>query len=88
MGLKVVDVALGDYHTLALTEDGNVWTWGYAGKKGMFNWMVTQEVGALGHGDLEPHFLPKRVEFFAENGIKIKEISCGLYHCNALSEDN
>jgi len=31
-GLKVVDVALGDYHTLALTDDGNVWTWGYAGK--------------------------------------------------------
>ena len=41
MGLKVVDVALGDYHTLALTEDGNVWTWGYAGKKGMFNWMYS-----------------------------------------------
>ena len=41
LGLKVIDVALGDYHTLALTEDGNVWTWGYAGKKGMFNWMYS-----------------------------------------------
>jgi len=54
----------------------------------MFNWMVTQEVGALGHGDLEPHFAPKRVEFFAENNIKIKSISSGLYHCNALSTDD
>ena len=53
-GLKVVDVCLGEYHTMALTEDGNVWTWGYAGKKGMFNWMYTQEIGALGHGDKEP----------------------------------
>lgn len=50
--------------------------------------MVTQEVGALGHGDLEPHFAPKRVEFFAENNIKIKSISSGLYHCNALSTDD
>lgn len=88
MGLKVVDVALGDYHTLALTEDGNVWTWGYAGKKGMFNWMYSQEVGALGHGDVEAQFTPKKVAYFEENGIKIKKISCGLYHCNALAEDN
>lgn len=36
---KVVDVALGEYHSIALTEDGNVWTWGYGGKKGFFNWM-------------------------------------------------
>ena len=36
---KVVDVAMGEYHTLALTEDGNVYTWGYGGKAGYFNWM-------------------------------------------------
>ena len=38
---RVVDVAMGEYHTLALTEDGNVYTWGYGGKKGFFNWMYT-----------------------------------------------
>lgn len=54
LGLKVVDCCLGEYHTMVLTDDGNVWTWGYAGKKGMFNWMYTQEIGALGHGDKEP----------------------------------
>ena len=36
---KVVDVALGEYHTVALIDDGSVYTWGYAGKKGYFNWM-------------------------------------------------
>ena len=44
MGLskqKVVDVAMGEYHTVALTEDGNIWTWGYGGKKGFFNRMYT-----------------------------------------------
>ena len=86
MGLKVVDVALGEYHTMALTDDGNVWTWGYAGKKGFFNWMYTQEIGALGHGDKEQHFMPTKVNFIEENGIKVAKISAGLYHCNVLTE--
>lgn len=41
MGLKIKDVALGEYHTFALDENGEVWTWGYAGKKGLFNWMYS-----------------------------------------------
>ena len=86
LGLKVVEVALGEYHTMALTDDGNVWTWGYAGKKGLFNWMYTQEIGALGHGDKELQFVPKKVNFEGDN-VKIKSISAGLYHCNALTED-
>ena len=88
MGLKVVDVVLGECHTMALTDDGSVWTWGYAGKKGFFNWMYTQEIGALGHGDKEPHFKPYKVEFFEKNKeIKVKSISAGLYHCNVLTEN-
>jgi alpha-tubulin suppressor-like RCC1 family protein len=78
---------LGEYHSIALAEDGSVWTWGYAGKKGFFNWMYSQEVGALGHGDKEPKFTPTKVQFFEDNDIKIKKISSGLYHCNALAEN-
>jgi len=29
--------------------------------------------------------LPKKVQMFEENDIKIKSISAGLYHCNALT---
>ena len=30
-GLKVRDVAVGDKHMCAITEDGSVWTWGSHG---------------------------------------------------------
>jgi len=40
-GVKVKDVHMGEYHTYVLTECGQVWTWGYGGKKGFFNWMYT-----------------------------------------------
>ena len=82
---KVVDVALGEYHSVALTDDGSVYTWGYAGKTGMFNWMYTQECGALGHGDKKHHFTPKKVEYFEKHGIKIKKITAGMYHTVALA---
>lgn len=85
--VKVKDFAAGEYHSIALGEDGSVWTWGYGGKKGMFSWMFTQEVGALGHGDIAPYFMPKRVSFFAENGLKVISIAAGNYHSVALCSD-
>ena len=83
--LKVKDVALGEYHTAVLTEDGSVYTWGYGGKTGFFNWMYTQEVGALGHGDKKHHFHPKKVEYFGKHNLKIDKIVAGMYHCAALT---
>lgn len=84
--IRVKDIQLGEYHSTALTEDGDVFTWGYGGKEGYFNWMVSQEVGALGHGDKAHHFKPKRVKYFVDNNIKIAQIGAGLYHNIALSE--
>jgi alpha-tubulin suppressor-like RCC1 family protein len=31
--LKVKQVSLGEHHTVALTDDGDVWTWGYGGRE-------------------------------------------------------
>lgn len=63
MGLKVKDVALGEYHTMAMTDDGNIWTWGYGGKQWIPNFIATK-CGALGHGDRKHHFSPKKGEIF------------------------
>lgn len=79
-------MSLGEYHTAALTTDGEVYTWGYGGKATLFNWMITQEVGGLGHGDKKHHFIPKKVEFFEKNNIKVSHITAGLYHTIAISD--
>lgn len=82
---------MGDYHSMALTDKGEVYTWGYGGKKGFLgllirgNRFVNIDYGALGHGDIEKHFVPKKVKFFEENGIKIKDIACGIRHCVVLT---
>lgn len=34
--LKVTQVAIGENHTVALTHDGDVWTWGYGGRSSNF----------------------------------------------------
>ena len=53
-GQRVVAVSAGGYHSLAITADGAVFTWG------------TGETGCLGHGeDLSNQLLPKKVEAWA-----------------------
>jgi len=37
----VKDVVLGEAHTLVLSDDGDVYSWGYGGKEGYFAWMVS-----------------------------------------------
>ena len=55
--LKVVQVALGEHHSVALTQDGDVWTWGYGGREqNMVMDLFFLQVGALGHGDNKTRF--------------------------------
>ena len=49
--------------------------------------MYTQEVGALGHGTLDPFFSPKKVQYFSDHKIKVSSIASGNYHCVAVTDD-
>jgi alpha-tubulin suppressor-like RCC1 family protein len=82
--IKVKKVCMGDFHTMALAEDGSVYTWGFGGKKGYLNTFFA-EAGALGHGDKMDTFIPKKVRFFEKNNIVVKDIGCGIRHSVALS---
>lgn len=66
---KVVQVECGKYFTVALTENGQVYTWGKGNK------------GALGHGDYGDKDIPTQIKDIP----KVKQISCGNSHVIALT---
>lgn len=59
--IKVVDIAAGNHFTVAVKEDGSVWSWGQ------------NNVGQLGLNNTDDQFLPKQIEDFAE----VKAVSAG-----------
>ncbi|CAN8299292.1 unnamed protein product [Cochlearia groenlandica] len=70
---KIVSIAAGEAHTIALTGDGCVYSWG----RGMF--------GRLGNGKESDELVPVRVEF--EDRARIVGIAAGAYHSLAVSDD-
>ena len=70
---RVVAVSAGGHHSLVLTADGAVWSWG----RGAF--------GKLGHGDTQLQLLPKKVEALA--GRRVVAVSAGYSHSLAITAD-
>ena len=70
-GQRVVAVSAGLHHSLAITADGAVWSWG----GGIY--------GKLGHGDEQGQLLPKKVEAFA--GQRVVAVSAWAHHSIALT---
>jgi len=70
---RVIAVSAGAHHSLAITADGAVWSWGYCG------------FGRLGHSDMQNQLLPKKVEAFA--GQRVVAVSAGAGHSLALAAD-
>ena len=58
----IIDIAWGDFHSMALDEDGRLYTWGGGG--------ASYNKGQWGHGDENDEDDPKFVEFF--DGVRIK----------------
>lgn len=68
-GLKVRDVACGENHTVAVTTDNQVWTWGFGGQydNALLNYFCTR-TGALGTGLRYHRFTPGNVDGVSELG--------------------
>ena len=66
-----MSVACGDKHTVAVTGDGSVYSWG-AGRK-----------GALGHGSTENVGQPRKIEGLT-NAVRV---DCGKDHTVVLDSD-
>ncbi|GJW21966.1 ultraviolet-B receptor UVR8 [Tanacetum coccineum] len=70
-GRKVTAIAAGEAHTLALTGDGKVYSWG----RGTF--------GRLGNASEVDQLIPTKIHFHVN---KILAISAGAYHTIALAD--
>ncbi|KAL9226494.1 hypothetical protein vseg_002301 [Gypsophila vaccaria] len=72
--IKITQVSCGEYHTAAISETGDVYTWGLG------------NMGQLGHCSLQSEnkeVLPRRV--VALEGINVSTVSCGGVHTCAVN---
>jgi alpha-tubulin suppressor-like RCC1 family protein len=69
--LEIIDMSCGALHTLVLTSNGDIYSWGL------------NDFGQTGNGsDSEYQLIPIKI-----NSEKFKAISCGSWHSMALTED-
>jgi len=73
--VRVMGVALGGGFTLAVTDAGTVFSFGFSPH------------GALGHGSLEVEVLPRRIEALTLTGRRLVTVAAGMFHALALTEE-
>ena len=71
----VVRVVAGYEHSLALTADGRVFSWG------------SGQMGKLGHGDDGDSGAPRLIESLVKAQVKVSAICAGQYNSGAVSKD-
>jgi len=83
----VTSICCGSHHSVAITNTGQVYSWG----GGMpvdnlddIQFLEEYNIGQLGHGDTFMRTVPLMIKSLA--GVKITQVSCGDWHTAALSE--
>lgn len=77
MKKKIIEIAVGDYHSLALTDHGSLYSWGGGGS--------SYNKGQCCHGDLIDRELPSKVMYFSD--VYVTNIICGGYHTIIVTDD-
>lgn len=72
-GVKPTQIAVGDSFSMAIGDDGNLYSWGY------------NEYGKLGDGTTIERHIPTKVTL--ASGVKPTQIACGIRHSMAIGDD-
>ncbi|XP_049887835.1 RCC1 domain-containing protein 1-like [Pectinophora gossypiella] len=92
-GIKVAKVSAGGWHSLVLSEYGDVYAWGWndTGQLGIKS-EPDNPAGVLKTEGLKSYPLPTVVDFFDSNdkevNLDVKDIACGSRHSTIILEDN
>ncbi|KAF1335389.1 Regulator of chromosome condensation, partial [Globisporangium splendens] len=86
--LDIAAVSCGSRHTMVLTTQGEVYSWGWGSVRSVAScrWILFA-MGQLGHGDLKSSNAPRKIEFFATQRLFVEYISCGGCHSAAVTKD-
>lgn len=71
---KIIQIAAGSFHTLALDSDGNVWSWGYGRE------------GQLGIGTVTTKSAPTKISTSSFGGYRIVSVACAADSSFAVTE--
>lgn len=80
LGVRVCAVACGQDHVLALTERGEVFSWG----DGSLGQLGTLGPASASSGDARLQAAPRRVEAGALRGLPVRQVAAGMHHSMAL----
>lgn len=82
-GIQIIKISAGGWHSLALSEFGDVYAWG---------WNDTGQLGIKNKGGKESYSIPTLLDFYDEKDSVVeknaKDIACGSRHSAILLEDN
>ena len=79
-GIKISRIGGGETASAAVSEEGDVYTWGWGGS-------FWQGNGGLGHGDSTTQPRPALVQHLEESGTKVISIAVGNGHMLALTKE-
>lgn len=88
----IAQVDASHFHTVAMTSEGKVFTWGWGGgtstkEKFTDAFFGSGGIGALGHGDLEDRNVPTLVEALSDDGVRAAQVGCGKSHTVVLTDE-
>ena len=85
---KIKNISCGTVHNLALTDDGNIFSWGsfQGGQLGISSELLLDTTNVEIKEKKLFLSIPSLVPFFSKNSVKIEKVSCGEAHSLALSE--